>query len=43
MVQSNIRQIAIQPIVRHAVAPNEANDGEAGGAVAQVSTLSANP
>jgi hypothetical protein len=31
------------PVVRHAVAANEANDDEAGGAVAQVSTLSPNP
>ena len=46
MVELNIHQIAIQPIVRRAVAPNEPNepnDGEADGAVAQVSTLSANP
>jgi hypothetical protein len=43
MVQSNIRRIAIQPVIRRAVAANEANDGEAGGAVAQVSTLSPNP
>jgi hypothetical protein len=43
LVQSNIRQIAIQPVIRRAVAANEANDGEAGGAMAQVSTLSPNP
>jgi hypothetical protein len=41
-VQSNIRRIAIQPVIGHAVAANEANGGEAGGAVAQVGTLSAN-
>jgi hypothetical protein len=40
MMQSNIHRIAIQPVlVRRAVTANEANDGEAGGAVAQVSTL----
>ena len=43
MLQSNIRRITIQPVGRRAVAPNEPNDGEAGGAVAQVSTLSVNP
>jgi hypothetical protein len=42
-VQSNIRPITIQPVVRRAVAANEANDGKTGGAVAQVSTLSPNP
>ena len=49
LVQSNIHRIAIQTVIRRAVAANEANeaneanDGEAGGAVAQVSTLSPNP
>ena len=46
LMQRNIRRIAIQPVIRRAVAANEANDGEAGGAVArvaQVSSLSANP